>query len=92
VLQSMDRYLGAGMTIVKIHSIRCPRNCGWFRAYTERPGWDGQIVDHPTYGPITEKELVQLDVQSHDCVEHRNALVRLRKARNERRSSPEPSS
>lgn len=74
----------AAVTIVKIHTIPCRYKCGWFRAWTEKPGWDDEIVDHPIYGPVTEKELVQLDVQNHDCTETHNARVRLRRKKNER--------
>lgn len=78
----MDRVFVA-MTAVKIHTIPCPRKCGWFRDWTERPGWDEEIVDHLIYGPVTEKELVQLDVRNHDCTESHNASIRLNKRRRE---------
>lgn len=60
--------------------IVCPRQCGWHRIWTVSK--ERTIIDHPLYGPVTTIELVGLDVRSHDCTEHHNALVRLRRARN----------
>jgi hypothetical protein len=60
----------------RIVNIDCPRKCGWFRAYTQRNEWMTKIVDHPLYGLLTEQELVNLEVTTHDCTETRNARIR----------------
>lgn len=73
--------------IIRIETIPCIRHCGWFRAYTKIAEWENRLVAHPLYGLLKQHELVRLDVQTHDCTEYRNSLVRMWRARNERTKS-----
>lgn len=65
--------------IIRIEHLSCLRNCGWFREFTNEQWWLNMIVTHPQYGPVTGQQLVQLDMQNHDCIEAANARVRARK-------------
>jgi hypothetical protein len=70
----------------RVVNIDCPRKCGWFRAYTKTEEWLNRLIEHPLYGLLRQHELVNLEVQSHDCTEARNAKIRLmnRRAKNVR--------
>lgn len=59
-----------------IHKIKCPKHCGWYRDYTNRPEWMVRKIDHPIYGSVTEETLVQLEILDHDCIETANARLR----------------
>jgi hypothetical protein len=61
---------------VAIVRFKCPRHCPWFRDYTKSDKWMGQLIDHPLYGPIVASSLVRLEIQSHSCIETRNARIR----------------
>jgi hypothetical protein len=79
----VDGYSIAQLKVpARIVRIECPRRCGWFRAYTKTDEWMGRIIDHPLYGLLKESELVNLEVQGHDCIEHRNAQIRHANRRN----------
>jgi hypothetical protein len=86
----VDDYSITEFTVpARIVRIECPRRCGWYRAYTKTGQWMSAIIDHPLYGLLTQQELVNLEVQSHDCIEARNAKIRLmnRRARNVREAA-----
>lgn len=56
--------------------IKCPKNCGWYREYSEGDHYENRRIDHPLYGPISNWTLVQLDIKNHDCIEAANAKLR----------------
>lgn len=45
----------------------CPRKCGYFREWHDHADYLELLIYHPLYGPILEKELVELDVRTHSC-------------------------
>lgn len=56
--------------------------CGWFRQVaTTRMEIK---YDHPIYGPVTGGEMSKLDIETHDCIQYRLAIMRAgRRARME---------
>lgn len=89
-VHSVDSYSPRTVTIPpKIEEIYCPRNCGWFRAYTRSDEWMKRMVAHPLYGLILESDLVRIEVQDHSCREYRNAIIRKNRRKVEREHSAE---
>lgn len=52
--------------VVYIQWFRCQR-CRWTRFYDTRPHVQNSYYDHPIYGRVNGKTLVNLDILNHDC-------------------------
>jgi hypothetical protein len=50
-----------------IREIVCVRKCGYIRPYTDTRAWLTRIIDHPVYGLVNGRQLVETEVWNHDC-------------------------
>lgn len=65
------------MSEVPIVRSVCPLHCGWFRDWTDTHKWRGSKILHPLYGTVTQEQLVNIELATHNCQLHAEALARL---------------
>lgn len=58
----------------------CLHRCGWARSWHDSPAYYARIIDHPLYGPISGRSLVEKDLTDHICGEYLEAIRRLNAA------------
>ena len=63
----------------KVTRWTCPKLCGYYRPWHDSPAYYDRIVEHPLYGWVNGRQLVEQDIASHDCEQYLAALERLRK-------------
>ena len=61
----------------EIHVWHCPRRCGWYREYRGETWWQTHVIEHPAYGPVRQKDAVEMDIKGHTCYEYLAAKARL---------------
>lgn len=59
----------------------CPAKCGYYRVSNVAPERRTRIIHHLAYGDITEADLAERDIDSHECNEYHNAVIRLNRRR-----------
>jgi hypothetical protein len=55
----------------------CPRNCGWFRDWTDTNAYRSEEFYHPTYGRVTGMVAALRDVNHHQCAAYLDAHQRM---------------
>lgn len=65
-------------------SYHCPWGCGWTRSWSTRTELLDQIIDHPIYGEIMQRDLIDLDIRLHNCRTYAIAVNKYRRAFNDR--------
>lgn len=56
----------------------CRWNCGFTRSFSIDPQKANQIIEHPIWGLVTNRQAAHLDMKSHSCWEYAKALNRAR--------------
>lgn len=60
----------------QVRKIPCSRKCGYERPYTDSLRWMSDVISHPLWGKVTNKEVVQKDMYWHDCKAYALAVAR----------------
>lgn len=55
----------------------CPRDCGWYREWRGAEWWKRQLLEHRDYGIVSNMEMVQKDIENHNCIEYKETIRRL---------------